>query len=84
MRLLKSERAAQSTREEERAEIFRKVREIGERPTVRSMRAARLGSYRIVNGVVLEDGGDLLDHRVLVDEPPPPPTKSGVRKAVRK
>ena len=47
--------------------------------TQRAMRAVRPGAYRIVDGVVVEDGGDLLDHRVVQDLPPPLPPRSGTR-----
>ncbi len=60
--------------------LARKAYERSQHITVVAQREVRPGAYRIVDGVVIEDGGDLLDHRVL-REPPP---LSGVRKVSKK
>ncbi len=40
--------------------LARKVYERSQNITVLAMRAVRPGAYRIVDGVIIEDGGDLL------------------------
>ncbi len=49
--------------------LARKVYERSQHITVRKMKAARPGAYRMANGVALEDGGEEIDHRVIEEEP---------------
>ena len=61
--------------------IADRVWERSQRPTPAKI---RVGRYRIVNGVVIEDGGDIIDHRVIVDvDETSPPKVSGTRKKAK-